>query len=280
MPENQNIEYKQSWHDDYLKWVCGFANAVGGVIYNPHIHHRCSIRLKGFDYSREGLYFVTICVQNRACLFGDVENGVMILNDMGRMVEKWYYELQNKFQDMKCREMVVMPNHFHCIVENVGTPVGATVGADLRVCPDDLQGEHIGSPLHVCPDDLQGEHIGSPLHVCPDDLQGEHIGSPLRVCPDDLQGEHIGSPLHVCPDDLQGEHIGSPLHGVVQWFKTMTTNEYIRGVKTLGWQPFNGKLWQRNYHEHIIRNEQSYQTISEYIINNPAKWAVDKFYMQ
>lgn len=203
MPENQNIEYKQSWHVDYLKWVCGFTNAIGGVIYNPHIHHRRSIRLKGFDYSREGLYFVTICVQNRACLFGDVENGVMILNDMGRMVEKWYYELQNKFHDMKCREMVVMPNHFHCIVENVGAP-----------------------------------------------------------------------------DDLQGEHIGSPLRGVVQWFKTMTTNEYIRGVKTLGWPPFNGKLWQRNYHEHIIRNEQSYQTISEYIINNPAKWAVDKFYMQ
>ena len=113
--------------------------------YNPHIHHRRSIRLKGFDYSREGLYFVTICVQNRACLFGDVENGVMILNDMGRMVEKWYYELQNKFQDMKCREMVVMPNHFHCIVENVGTSVGATVGADLCVCPDDL---------HVCPYDF------------------------------------------------------------------------------------------------------------------------------
>ena len=206
--------------------------------YNPHIHHRRSIRLKGFDYSREGLYFVTICVQNRACLFGDVENGVMILNDMGRMVEKWYYELQNKFHDMKCGEMVVMPNHFHCIVENVGTPVGAIVGADLRVCPDNAPDEHV------------------------------------------LQGEHIGSPLRVCPDDLQGEHIGSPLHGVVQWFKTMTTNEYIRGVKTLGWQPFNGKLWQRNYHEHIIRNEQSYQTISEYIINNPAKWAVDKFYMQ
>jgi REP element-mobilizing transposase RayT len=207
--------------------------------YNPHIHHRRSIRLKGFDYSREGLYFVTICVQNRACLFGDVENDVMILNDMGRMVEKWYYELQNKFQDMKCREMVVMPNHFHCIVENVGTSVGATVGADLRVCPDDT-----------------------------------------RVCPDDLQGEHLGSPLRVCPDDLQGEHIGSPLRGMVQWFKTMTTNEYIRGVKTLGWQPFTGKLWQRNYHEHIIRHEQKYQTISEYIINNPAKWAVDKFYIQ
>ena len=73
-----------------------------------------------------------------------------------------------------------------------------------------------------------------------------------------------------------GEHIGSPLHLVVQWFKTMTTNEYIRGVKNLDWEPFHGKLWQRNYWEHIIRNEQSYQRISNYIINNPAKWDSDK----
>ncbi|MDI9355964.1 MAG: hypothetical protein QM536_02935, partial [Chitinophagaceae bacterium] len=69
--------------------------------------------------------------------------------------------------------------------------------------------------------------------------------------------------------NTMGEHIGSPLHRVVQWLKTMTTNEYIRGVKTLGWQPFNGKLWQRNYWEHIIRNENDYLRIAEYIINNP-----------
>ncbi|MCO5260659.1 MAG: hypothetical protein M9916_10990 [Crocinitomicaceae bacterium] len=58
----------------------------------------------------------------------------------------------------------------------------------------------------------------------------------------------------------------------------MSTNEYIRGVKNLGWEPFNGKLWQRNYWEHIIRNEQSYHRISEYIINNPTKWINDKFH--
>jgi len=74
--------------------------------------------------------------------------------------------------------------------------------------------------------------------------------------------------------------MGSPLHGIVQWFKTMSTNEYIRGVKTLGWKPFNGKLLQRNYYEHIIRNEKSYQTIADYIVNNPAKWEDDKFYMK
>lgn len=76
---------------------------------------------------------------------------------------------------------------------------------------------------------------------------------------------------------VTGEHIGSPLGGVVQWFKTMTTNEYIRGVKQLGWAPFNGKLWQRNYWENIIRNEQSFQRVSAYIINNPKNWNGDKF---
>ena len=75
-----------------------------------------------------------------------------------------------------------------------------------------------------------------------------------------------------------GEHAGSPLRNVIQWFKTMTTNYYIRGVKQNNWTPFDKKLWQRNYYEHIIRDEQSYQIISEYIINNPKKWADDKFY--
>jgi len=61
-------------------------------------------------------------------------------------------------------------------------------------------------------------------------------------------------------------------------FQSIVTVEYIRGVKTLGWHPFNGKLWQRNYWEHIIRDEQSYKHISDYIINNPSKWAEDKLY--
>ena len=184
--------------------------------FNPNKHHRKSIRLKGYDYSKAGMYFITICAQNRQCLFGKIVNGEMALNDAGRMVEKWYYELENKFPDIKCHEMVVMPNHFHCIIENVA-PV-TPVGADLRVCPKNT-----------------------------------------------LEQPIIGE------QPISGEHVGSPLYRVVQWFKTMSTNEYIRGVKQLGWQRFNGKLWQRNYWENIIRDEQSFQRISEYMINNPQK---------
>ena len=87
----------------------------------------------------------------------------------------------------------------------------------------------------------------------------------------------VGADLCVCPDDHKaGEHTGSPLHRVIQWFKTMTTNEYIRGVRQHGWPPFPGKLWHRNYYEHIVRNENEMARIRKYIMDNPAQWAIDK----
>jgi len=215
--------------------------------YDHNIHHRRSIRLKGYDYSQAGLYFVTICTQHHECFFGNIASGEMFLNDAGKMVGKWYSELENKFPDIKCLESIIMPNHFHCIVQNVG--------ADLRVCPDWQEGEHIGSPLH----NVNVEHMG--------EQTGEHIDSPLH----NVNVEHMG--------EQTGEHIGSPLHRVVQWFKTMSTNEYIRGVKNHGWKRFNGKLWQRNYYEHIIRDEESYHQISDYIINNPLKWDTDEYHI-
>jgi REP element-mobilizing transposase RayT len=95
--------------------------------YNPNNHHRKSIRFKDYDYSREGLYYVTICCKNRASLFGYIVNNEMILNDAGKMIEKWYFELENKFNDIKCHEMQVMPNHIHFIVENIGVIVGANL---------------------------------------------------------------------------------------------------------------------------------------------------------
>ena len=92
--------------------------------YNPDIHHRRSIRLKGYDYSQAGLYFVTICTQNRLCLFGKIENREMILNDPGIMIERQWQELIYRFDNIKADEFIVMPNHFHGIVKFVGVPCG------------------------------------------------------------------------------------------------------------------------------------------------------------
>jgi len=63
--------------------------------------NRRSIRMQGYDYSRSGAYFVSICTKDRKCLFGDIDNQEMALNDAGRMVDKWYVELENKFKDIR-----------------------------------------------------------------------------------------------------------------------------------------------------------------------------------
>jgi putative transposase len=76
---------------------------------------------------------------------------------------------------------------------------------------------------------------------------------------------------------MHNQKTNVPIGDAVGWFKTMTTNAYIRGVKQHGWSPFDGKLWQRNYYEIIIRDERAYITISKYIVDNPKKWEEDKF---
>ena len=182
--------------------VCPYRPTEGPrPMNNVSAIHRRSIRLKDWDYSRTGMYFVTICAQNRVCLFGDVVNGDMRLNDAGRMVEKWWLKLNHKFPTVQTDQFVVIPNHVHGII--------VIVGADLRVCPP---------ALRVCPDDDQSN-------------TGKHIGLPQQT---HETGTHTD----------EGAHTGAPLPGIVQWFKTMTTDEYIRGVKQLGWPRFDRRLWQ------------------------------------
>jgi len=185
--------------------------------YDPEKHHRRSIRLRGYDYSSPGKYFVTICVQHRKCLYGEVINGEMNLNDAGRMVEKWWRELANKFPLVDLDEHVTMPNHFHGII----------VIVDRREREKDLF----------------------------------HEGKTK---------DQIAQAMEVIPEK------SAPLPEIVQWFKTMTTNEYIRGVKQLGWPRFERKLWQRNYYEHTIFSLRSLRNIRQYIRANPAMWPYDR----
>ena len=169
--------------------------------FNPDIHHRKSIRLKNYDYSQAGLYFITICTEHCRCLFGTIQDGNMVLNDAGNMIAKQWHELSNRFLSVVLHEYVVMPNHFHGIIEFVGAiPCG---------CP----------------------------------------GPVLTV------GDVVGA------------------------FKSLSTNEYIKNVKQNNWQSFAGKLWQRDYYEHIIRNEASFLKIAEYIQNNPLKWQEDNYFV-
>src|ERR1035437_8881183 len=93
--------------------------------YNPNIHHRKSIRLKGYDYSQAGLYFITICVQDRKCLFGKIENDEMILNDAGKIADEQWGKLPERFTNMELDVFQIMPNHMHGII--LLNDVGATL---------------------------------------------------------------------------------------------------------------------------------------------------------
>ena len=157
------------------------------------------------------------------------------------MVKKWWNKTPEKFPDIELGEYQIMPNHFHAIVINVG--------ADPCVGPEN----------HTIP--AKGKENKYP------------VSNSIMVTDPRAGTEEKSEPSN------QGEHMGSPLHRVIQWFKTMVTNEYIRNVKYNGWKPFDDKIWQRNYYEHIIRNERAFQKISKYIRDNPANWNDDEFFM-
>ena len=193
--------------------------------YDPERHHRRSIRLRGYDYRAAGAYFITIVVQDRACLFGEVVEGAMCLNDAGRMVERWWLELNRRFPHVLTDAYVVMPNHFHGIVVIHSRPPDTTappdVGADLRVCPDSGGthdgGAHAGAPLQGVGGAHGAHGVGADLRVCPDSM-GAHTGAPLqRVCPDSTGAPDVGADLRVCPNtrvcpDSGGTHdVGADL---------------------------------------------------------------------
>ncbi len=193
------------------------------MAYDPEIHHRRTIRLCDYDYAAEGFYFITICVHDRRTLFGTITDDTMHLNDAGRMVEGEFHLLPNRYPHVICHEYVVMPNHFHAIIQIVN---------------DDAS--PVGAPL-----------VGVRMNALNECSQGIHKGCPYGV----TLGEIVGG------------------------FKSITTNAYIRGVEKKGWPPFHTRLWQRNYYEHIIRDQRSHDEIVTYILENPLHWSDDKLYV-
>ena len=186
--------------------------------YNPERHHRKSIRLQGYDYSKAGAYFVTMCSQDRECLFGEIVEGKMHLNDAGRLVLDEWEALAIRFPGIELDAFVVMPNHVHGVI---------VIGSGKDEEGDAIQG-----------DAIQGDHKGRPY--------GEFSTQNIPTL-----GDVIGA------------------------LKSRVTLEYIRGVKEGRFPGFRGKLWQRNYYEHIIRNEDSLNRIKLYIASNPANWESD-----
>jgi len=186
---------------------------------------RRKLRIPGYDYTQDGAYFVTICVEGKEHLFGKVIEERLELNDAGRMLQEVWVELRRRFPFLQADEFVAMPNHVHGIFI-------------------------IDRPLNC-----RGEPCVRPAGT---DGEGEH-----KVRPYNSQFHPQGT-------------IKNSLPYIVQVYKSITTHKYIQGVKKSGWPLFSKKLWQRNYYEHIIRNEDALLRIREYIRTNPMRWHLDR----
>ena len=173
------------------------------MAYDQDRHHRRSIRLKGYDYTQAGAYFVTICTHERKCLFGDIVDGNMILNDAGRFAEKCWTEIPAHFPHVALDEFVIMPNHIHgilCIGDAVGAkdfspeqahhPVGAK-----NVLPE--QTRHPVGAKNVLPE--QAHHPVGAKNVLPE--QTRHPVGAKNVLPE--QTRHPVGAKNVLPEQTR-----------------------------------------------------------------------------
>ncbi len=169
--------------------------------YDPEKHLRRSIRLKGYDYSTAGAYFVTICTYRRECFLGEITDGEMRLSDAGRMVHLIWEQLPDHYPYIKLDAFVIMPNHVHGIV--ILNDWADMVGAGFKPAPT------------------------------------------------------AGGKRHGIPEIIRG-------------FKTFASRRINESREMMG-----VPTWQRNYYEHVVRNDRALNTIRNYIEANPSQWAND-----
>ena len=162
-------------------------------------HHRRSLRLKEYDYSQAGAYFVTICTKNHENIFGEMDEGIMRLSPAGAIVEAFWKDLPSRYPNVELDAFVVMPNHVH-------GSIMIFVGA-----------------IHELP-------------LC------QQTGRRRMLLPK-----------------------------IIGYIK-MNTARRINRLRNAPGTP----VWQRNYYDHVIRNEESLNSIRQYIAENPQRWVYDK----
>jgi REP element-mobilizing transposase RayT len=186
--------------------------------------HRRSVRLKGYDYTQAGAYFITVCTHRWNCLLATIADEETVLSRYGEIVQKCWDEIPSHFAHAELDTFVIMPNHLHGIVVLT---------------------------------DRSTSHTGGTVGV-------QHA--------DGLPLDNVGA-QHAVPSTTHSFHRLPPgsLPAIIRSFKSASTkriNDW-RGTRA-------SSVWQRNYHEHVIRNDSELDRIREYVATNPLKWALDR----
>jgi putative transposase len=268
-------------------------------------YHRRSMRLEGYDYSLPGAYFITLVTYNRECLFGEVANGEMQVNQYGKIVQRAWMDLPFHYPQVSLDTFVVMPNHVHGIViindyGRGGSPTDRNDMSDISID----SGEIIPDAKKTRPYESEGLIIPngkgrSQTLVMPNHVHGIVIindygrgGSPTdrndmsdismdsrEIIPDAKKTRPYESEGLIIPDGKSGSQ--------TRLYKMMSHGlpEIIRAFKSFSARRINQlrnihgvAVWQRSYYDHIIRNDRDFRNIWEYIHTNPQKWTEDEFH--
>jgi putative transposase len=248
---------------------------------------RKRLRLGDYDYASPGAYFVTACTRDRACLFGEVREGEMVLNPAGRAVANVWRALAMRFVAITLDAFVVMPNHIHgvlVILDPAGTRDGwfaATGPASAEEHDGDREaGAASSAPTNGPP----GVRTAPPNPVEATDWDNPwaHPAPVVAANPEASPGvPFVGAPLAApasrpaAPTLALGQASVQPssptLGEIVRVFKSTSALEVNRHLERAG-RP----VWQRGYFERVIRDERELQMVRRYIAENPARWEFDR----
>lgn len=199
-----------------------------------------SARLQNWDYGSNGAYFITICTKEREHFFGEVVDKKMILNTAGVLAEEYWIEILKQFSYVEFGNFQIMPNHMHGILIIDKSVVTAAV--ETRFIASNLD-EIIGD-----------ERIG-------DDADSSETRLIASVPEKDKIGGFAGENNPMLADNISR---------IIRWYKGRCAFEMRKNNQNFG--------WHSRFHDHIIRNSESFERIQNYIEENPARWEDDKFY--
>ena len=196
--------------------------------YDPEKHHRRSIRLKGYDYTSPGGYFITLVAQGRVCLFGEITKGEMQYSERGQIAYEYWLAIPDHFHNAELGAFVIMPNHMHGII----------------ILKESLDASRRRDIIYPAP--RTGTTCRAPTGAPTDAPTG-------RAAMEQFQKPVVGS-----------------IPTIIRIYKAAVTRKI---VAQFGGMP---DLWQRNYYEHIIRNDDEHKRIHLYIESNPLHWISDE----
>jgi len=203
-----------------------------------------SARLKNWNYGWDGLYFVTICTAGNHPYFGTVAGGKMILSDIGNLAYRFWKEIQDHFPFIELDAFVIMPNHVHGILI-----------INLPPCTDAIY--RVSDPKNDCLSHPRNDRFPNPIAA--NDNNNDYKRDAInRVC--------TGGGITGMHNPMLHENLSR----IIRWYKGRTAFESHRIDHEFE--------WHERFYDHIIRSDESFERIREYIELNPRNWDNDKFY--